>query len=215
MKTPSCPAPSRREANRQSRREAILDVAAESFLEQGYAGTTMSAIAATLGGSKGTLWSYFESKEVLFGAVIERVTDAFRAQLSLILNPADGVEAALRRFCEKFLRKVTSPEAIAIHRLVVGEANRFPEVGRIFYARAPQQTQRLLADFIDGAMERGELRRDDALTAARQLTALVMYGGHQQMLMGLIEALTPETIEAEVDRAMATFLRAYASPTSS
>lgn len=211
MKTPSCPAPSRREANRQSRREAILDVAAQSFLEQGYAGTTMSAIAATLGGSKGTLWSYFESKDVLFAAVIERVTDAFRAQLSLILKPDDGVEAALRRFCAEFLRKVTSPEAIAIHRLVVGEANRFPEIGRIFYARAPQRTQRLLADFIDGAMARGELRRDDALTAARQLTALVMYGGHQQMLMSLIEALTPEAIQAEVDRAMATFLRAYAA----
>ncbi|RZJ99620.1 MAG: TetR/AcrR family transcriptional regulator [Novosphingobium sp.] len=215
MKTPATPAPSRREANRQSRREAILDVAAESFLEHGYAGTTMSAIAATLGGSKGTLWSYFESKDVLFGAVIERVTEAFRAQLSLILNPADGIEAALRRFCAEFLRKVTSAEAIALHRLVVGEANRFPEVGEIFYARAPQRTQRLLADFLETAMERGELRRDDALVAARQLTALVMYGGHQQMLMGLIDTLTPEAIQAEVDRAMATFLRAYAAEASS
>lgn len=215
MKTSSCPAPSRREANRQSRRETILDVAAESFLELGYAGTTMSAIAATLGGSKGTLWSYFESKDVLFGAVIERVTDAFRAQLSLILKPDDGVEAALRRFCTEFLRKVTSPEAIALHRLVVAESGRFPEVGRIFYARGPQLTQQLLADFIDGAMERGELRRGDALAAARQLTALVMYGGHQQMLMGVIDTLSSEAIEAEGDRAMATFLGAYAAEPAS
>ena len=202
-------APSRREARRQSRREAILDVAAESFLEHGYAGTTMSAIAATLGGSKGTLWSYFASKEVLFAAVIDRVTQAFRAQLSLILNPRDGAEAALRRFGTEFLRKVTSPEAIALHRLVVGETNRFPEIGRIFYERAPRQTQQLLAEFLGEMMERGLLHKADPLIAARQLIALCMAGGHQLMLTGMIDTLPPAAIEAEVDNAMTTFMRAY------
>jgi AcrR family transcriptional regulator len=204
-------APSRREARRQSRREAILDVAAESFLEHGYAGTTMSAIAATLGGSKGTLWSYFASKEVLFAAVIDRVTQAFRAQLSLILNPRDGVEAALRRFCIEFLRKVTSPEAIALHRLVVGETSRFPEIGRIFYDRAPRQTQQLLAAFLAEMMERGHLRQADPLIAARQLIALCMAGGHQRKLMGLIDTIAPDALEAEVDNAMNTFMHAYAA----
>jgi len=207
--SPLCP--SRREARRQSRREAILDVAAQSFLEHGYAGTTMSAIAATLGGSKGTLWSYFASKEVLFAAVIDRVTEAFRAQLSLILNPRDGIEPALRRFCIEFLRKVTSPEAIALHRLVVGETNRFPEIGRIFYERAPRLTQELLAGFLGEAMEAGLLRPDDPLMAARQLNALCMASGHQRMLMGIVETLPPASVETEVDRAMTTFMRAYAA----
>ena len=70
----------------------------------------LKSIAATLGGSKGTLWSYFASKEILFAAVIDRVTDAFRAQLSLILNPRDGVESALRRFGIEFLRKVSTTD---------------------------------------------------------------------------------------------------------
>lgn len=202
--------PSRRETNRQSRRDAILDVAAQSFLEHGYAGTTMSAIAATLGGSKGTLWSYFASKEILFAAVIDRVTDAFRAQLSLILNPRDGVESALHRFGIEFLRKVTSPEAIALHRLVMGETKRFPEIGRIFYDRAPRQTQEFLADFLAQAMESGNLRREDPLAAARQLTALCMYGGHQRMLLGVIDTLSLQEIEIEVERAMNTFMRGHA-----
>jgi AcrR family transcriptional regulator len=206
--SPSCP--SRREARREARRETILDVAARSFLEHGYAGTTMSGIAAALGGSKGTLWSYFPSKEVLFAAVIDQVTQAFRAQLSLILNPRDGVETALRRFCLEFLRKVASPEAIALHRLVVGEANRFPEMGRIFYERAHRQTQKLLADFLGEAMERGELRRDDPLIAARQLTGLCMYGCHQQLLMAVIDSVSAEAIEGDVERAMTAFMHAYA-----
>lgn len=210
MLPPTHPSPSRREARREARRHAILDVAARSFLEHGYAGTTMSAIAATLGGSKGTLWSYFASKDVLFGAVIERVTDAFRAQLSLILNPRDGVEPALRRFCTEFLRKITSREAIALHRLVLGEVSRFPEIGPIFYERAPRQTQQLLADFLADATRDGLLRCDDPLSAARQLTALCMHGGHQRMLMGVIDSLPAEEIAAEVDRATTTFLRAFA-----
>jgi AcrR family transcriptional regulator len=206
---PRCP--TRREARREARRETILDVAAKSFLEHGYAATTMSGIAAALGGSKGTLWSHFPSKEVLFAAVIDQVTQAFRAQLSLILNPRDGIEPALRRFCVEFLRKVTSPEAIALHRLVVGEANRFPEMGRIFYERAPRQTQELLAAFIGEAMDNGLLRRDDPLHAARQLTGLCMYGCHQQLLMAVVEGASDAAIEADVERAMTAFLRAYAA----
>jgi AcrR family transcriptional regulator len=206
----SCP--SRREARREARRETIVDVAAPYFLEHGYAGTTMSGIAAALGGSKGTLWSYFPSKELLFTAVIDRVTEAFRAQLSLILNPRDDIEIALRRFCLEFVRKITSPEAIALHRLVVGEANRFPEMGRIFYERAPRQMQQLLASFLADAMERGQLRRDDPLVAARQLVAMCMLGSHQQRLMGVVEQVSSEAIAGEVDRAMQTFILAYAAP---
>jgi TetR/AcrR family transcriptional regulator, mexJK operon transcriptional repressor len=59
------PSLSRREARPEVRREIILNVAMQSFLKHGYAGTTMSVIAETLGGSKGTLWSYYSSKEVL------------------------------------------------------------------------------------------------------------------------------------------------------
>jgi TetR/AcrR family transcriptional repressor of mexJK operon len=204
------PPSTRRQARREARREAILDVAERYFFEHGYAAATMSGIAATLGGSKGTLWNYFPSKEVLFAAVIDRVTEAFRAQLSLILNPKDGVETALGRFCLEFLRKLTSPEAIALHRLVVGEANRFPEVGRIFYERAPRQTQLLLAAFLEQAMAQGALRQADPLHAARQLTGLCMHGCHQQLLMAVIDSASADAIEADVERAMAVFLRAYA-----
>lgn len=212
VRTASFPQPfaGRREARREARRLAILDVATPYFLEHGYAGTTMSGIAAALGGSKGTLWSHFPAKDLLFAAVIDRETDAFRAQLSLILTARDGVEAALRRFCLEFLRRVTANDAIALHRLVIGEANRFPHVGRIFFERGPRQTQQLLAGFLRTAMTRELLRGDDPLTAARQLTGLCMYGCHQQLLMGVIDGVTAELIEADVDRSMETFLAAYA-----
>ena len=54
--------------DRDARRELILDVAQEVFLEEGFANASMSTIAARLGGSKGTLYNYFKSKDDLFTA---------------------------------------------------------------------------------------------------------------------------------------------------
>ena len=200
---------SRREARRISRREAILDVAAQSFLENGYAATTMNGIAAALGGSKGTLWSYFPSKEGLFAAVLDRATTVFRAQLQQILNRDDATEQTLHRFCHGFIERVTSPDAIALHRLVIGEVQRFPEVGSIFYARAAGSTRGLLADYLAEAMEAGHLRRDDPLVAAEHLTQLCLGGSHQRLMLGVLDRATPAQTKADARNAMATFMRAF------
>ncbi|MET0251636.1 MAG: TetR/AcrR family transcriptional regulator [Novosphingobium sp.] len=202
--------PTRREARREARHDAIVEAAAASFLGHGYAATTMSAIAATLGGSKGTLWSYFASKEVLFGAVIDRATLDFRRQLQAILAPGDDLEATLLRFCREYLNKITSPDAIALHRLVVSESKRFPEVGRTFYERAPALVHTLLATYLAEEMDRGLLCRADPRVAARQLTALCQAGSHMLILIGQLDGATPERVGSDAGSAVATFLRAYA-----
>jgi TetR/AcrR family transcriptional regulator, mexJK operon transcriptional repressor len=201
--------PGRREANRLSRRETILDVAQGSFMEHGYDGTTMSGIAAELGGSKGTLWSYFPSKEALFAAVVDRATQEFRRQLTVILNPEDELEVTLKRFCEQYLAKVTSNEGIALYRLVIGESCRFPELGRIFYERAPRQTQLLLAEFIAGAQARGQLQEIEPLRAAQHLIWLCMSDHYQMRLTGLIDDISMEELAQDIDAALTTFMRAY------
>jgi AcrR family transcriptional regulator len=207
---PLCEHPSRREARRQTRREAILDVAQRSFMEHGYAASTMSGIAAALGGSKGTLWSYFPAKDVLFAAVLDRATEAFQRQLTLILNPQDDLESTLRRFARNLLLRVISPEALALYRLVMAEANRFPETGRIFHERATGRTQTALATYLAQQMARGLLRADDSQLAAQHLIALCLSGCHRLLLIRVIDGATPEQIEADTLGAVATFLRAYA-----
>lgn len=201
---------SRREARRQDRREAILTVAARYFLDHGYSATAMSAIAATLGGSKGTLWSYFPSKEELFTAVIDQATTSFRLQLSETLNQRGEIEPTLRNFCRRLLEKIASPDAIALHRLVVAEAGRFPEIGLIFYDRAPRLTIALLADYLADAMGRGQLRQAPPADAAYFLMQMCMARCQQQLLLGLIDKVSPALAEAEVERALDLFMRVYA-----
>lgn len=211
---PPPPATSRREAQRLARRQSILAVAADSFFQNGYAGTTMSDIAATLGGSKGTLWSYFPSKEELFAAVLIDATTAYRAELSRILNPLDDIATSLRHFCVSMLNKVTSPTAVALHRLVVAEGTRFPEIATIFFEHAPRSTRRLLADYLRAAMAKGQLRDADPDRAAHALMTLNLSGCHQQIVWGLIDGVTDEMIEHDAAFALDLFLRAYAPPTA-
>lgn len=187
-----------------------MTVAQRSFLENGYAATTMSAIAATLGGSKGTLWNHFPSKGELFAAVLENATTVYRARLSQILDEPGDLVPTLKRICISLLSKITSPEAIALHRLVVSEAGRFPEMGRIFYQLAPRHTRMMLAGFLGGAMARGQLRQDDPVTAARVLMTLCMSGCHQMLIYGQLDHADDAAIETDASFALDMFLRAYA-----
>jgi AcrR family transcriptional regulator len=69
----------------EARRSAIVAAARKAFLRDGYGQTSMSSIAADVGGSKTTLWNYFPSKEDLFAAVVddqvERYGEALRLEL--------------------------------------------------------------------------------------------------------------------------------------
>lgn len=170
----------------------------------------MSGIAAALGGSKGTLWNHFPSKEELFSAVLDRATRSFRTELSQILNPCDQLTPTLLRACNSLIEKLTSPDAIALHRLIVAEGARFPEMRQIFFDLAPLRVRYVFGTFLQGAMDRGQLRPGDPLDAARALIALVMSGSHQQLLMGQIDHTSSAQTTADADFAVTTFLRAYA-----
>lgn len=204
--------PGRREARREERRDAILDVAACSFMENGYAGTTMSGIACVLGGSKGTLWNYFPSKDVLFDAVLDRATRLFREELEGAMGEAEGIEATLRKLCESFIAKMSSPEAVALYRLVMGEARRFPEIGSIFYERGPQRTLELIAGILKGMMDSGVLRPAHPFTTAQYLLGLCTARSHQKLLTGVYQSLDPAEVIEQAADAVEVFLRAFGPP---
>ena len=206
------PALSRRDARRRDRRDAILEVAQQSFLEHGYAATTMSAIAATLGGSKGTLWNYFPNKEELFSAVLRHATAAYHARLARILDEHGELEPTLRCFASDLLRQVTLPESIALHRLAIAEAGR-SDMGAIFFEIAPRHTRALLGNFLVGAMERGQLRHADPERAAHTLITLTLSGCHQKIIWGQMDHPAAGQMDADVTFAVDCFLRAYAPET--
>jgi len=176
---------SRRDELRNERRSAILETATQFFLENGYAGTTMSAVAARLGGSKGTLWSYFSSKEELFTACMEQCTQQFRSELMLILHPGAALRQAITGFCRRFIEKIRNPDSIALYRLLCGEAARAPEASRIFFERGPGVVEALLTAFLAGHIAAGRLRACPPIEMADFLFSLCTGMTYQRALLGL------------------------------
>jgi TetR/AcrR family transcriptional regulator, mexJK operon transcriptional repressor len=196
----------------QERRSTIVAAARRSFLDKGYAATSMSGLLKSLGGSKATLWSYFRSKEELFAAVIEDVTACFRQQIETDLLSSGPVEETLVRFCRNFTRRLTDPDGVATWRLVMAESSRFPEVGQIFYCRAAGHVERALAGYIQQQIDSGHLRDEGALEMARLLMGMHKAGLHRR-LWG-VEPVdgTEGGIEAEARKFVGYFLRLFALP---
>ena len=201
---------SKREERRDERRDGILDVARDCFLADGYAGTSMSSIAARLGGSKGTLYNYFKSKEELFEAVMQRQCGALAETLFDVDHDGDDMRERLQHFAGKFLTLLLTPESLGIHRVVVGETGRFPELGRMFYDMGPKVILTKIAGYLSDLMDQGVLRRADPFVAAQQFKDLTISGVLQPRTWGVITGdMTDAEIENQVNNAVDTFLRAY------
>ncbi len=197
------------------RRQTIIEIARAIFLEEGYAAASMSAIAARLGGSKGTLYNYFASKEELFKAVIQDQCGCKIALMFGDMTAGDGdVAEGLRKMGVRYATIVLGDEVINFSRVLIGEVGRFPELGRIMYEAGPLQGAKRLGAFMELQIQAGRLRDDlSPLRAAEQFCELCLSGLYRQRLWHVIGQPSAEAIRSNVDAAVKTFMAAYGAPT--
>ena len=194
----------------ERRRQAILDVARELFQAQGYAATSMSEIAARLGGSKGTLYNYFRSKEELFAAfMIDTCQIGSNAVFEPLGPPGPDLREALIELGVNFLNFLLMPDTLAVHRLVVAECGRFPELGRIFYETGPKRGQENLARFFAPIIAEGRLKPGDPMEIGHWYKDILLGDVYNRTLWGVLGELTPEDLRRHVGRAVDVFLRAF------
>ncbi len=192
------------------RREAILEVASEVFMEEGFAAASMSAIAARLGGSKGTLYNYFKSKEELFTAHVRRHCAWQQEEIQAAAHdPGLDIEEALLRLGRNLLRVILSDFGLRNFVLVVSEASRSPEIGRAFYEAGPATGIRMLVAPIQRAIDRGRLKPTDTTLAAYQFVGLCQNRMLKARLCNALPEPTTEEIEVEVAAAVSTFMAAF------
>jgi len=198
-------------AGKDDRRDAIIAIAREAFAADGYAGTSMSSIAARLGGSKGTLYSYFKSKEELFIAVVQKKCEKIQNLLNAAEMESGGdLRATLTNFGEHFVELILSDESIATFRLATAECARFPEIGRAIYSSGVRQNHDRMAEFLTHAKEQGQLRGDaDMNVAAEQFLDLCLTGIHRRRLWNVMAKPTRQEIRTNVANAVMTFMRAF------
>jgi len=196
-------------AKTETRRQAILETAAEVFQETGFERATMSAICERLGYSKATLYNYFASKEELFLAVVFGATEAeFQATLEALDPTLQDMTEALEKFGRGLLTLLYSPQVQAVRRLIVAEAGR-SDLGRQCYELGPVRSEAVTAAFLQQAMDAGQLRQADARIAALHLRGLLEAEWLDRFLFQTLEPMSAEEIGATVQRAVAAFMAAY------
>ena len=188
-----------------------MSVAREIFFEHGYRGTSMSAIAARLGGSKGTLYNYFKSKEELFEAQVRDLCESVADELREATAGDEPLDEALSRLGRDYLRHLYSEQSVKLFRILVAESQRSPELVRLFYAVGPAQGRKNLENYLAAAKANNLVDVSDCGLAADQFLSLCKGSKHLQFLLNLIPPLTAEEIRVEVDRAVRAFMAMYES----
>jgi len=195
--------------DRDARREAILDVAQDVFLDEGFAAASMSTIAARLGGSKGTLYNYFKSKDELFEAFVQRRCVWHQEAIFGGVSDETAMREALTTFAEAYIKTTLSDVSLRSLRLIIAEAERSPEIGRMFFENGPRRGIARLAGYMTRWTEQGLLDIDDPEAAAQFFMGLTKGRFHMARLCNIIPELTDEQAAEEAARAVRTFLRAY------
>jgi TetR/AcrR family transcriptional repressor of mexJK operon len=190
----------------------ILDGAAAAFAQDGYEGASMSRIAAIAGVSKGTLYNYFVGKKDLFTAFVQREC---AQTLGLIFDDVDiaqPAEATLLQVGRQILDMLLSESGLLIYRMVVAEAQKFPELSEAFYDAGPRNGLDWMTALLDQLGRAGHLSVDDPGFAAEQLFALIQTRLVFKRRMGLIADVTGPERDRVVGEAVRLFLRGYGVP---
>lgn len=197
------------------KRRAIVAAATEVFLQHGYVGASMDEVAAKAGVSKQTVYKQFENKERLFAEIVlgtsEQLLDGLAQAYAETLDGATDAREALRALARRFLDSLTTSSVLQLRRLVIAEADRFPDVCGRWFTVGFEGSLEMLGEALTRLTERGLLRElPDPTLAAYQFAGLVMYKPmNRAMFAGTAAAPVEGELDKLADQATEVFLAAY------
>lgn len=194
-------------------RKKILDAALAAFVANGYVGTSTDQLAAAASVSKQTIYKNFSDKKGLFNALItdvgERIHNPFE-ELEAAMRTAPGAESAVRLLAEQFTRSIMNPQVQEIRRLMIAEAPRFPELGRLYWERGFERVLESVAVCLQEVARRGLLTIDRPEVAAQHLTGMLLWiPSNRVMFCGPEQAPSADELSAVIDQGVAAFIAAY------
>jgi len=196
-------------AKKSAKHARILDAALREFSKNGFSGASMRAIASRAEVSKPTLYQYIGPKEDIFRAVLERGRATILAPLEKQTDAT--LPAVLWDFAWGYARFVLDPDNLSIARLVIGEAERVPDIARQFHEAGPARALDGIADYLTQCHEDGTLTIDRADLAAEDLWSLILSGPRNHALHFPQDIPDDETLKTSILNGLQVFLRAYST----
>ncbi|HEX2160522.1 MAG TPA: TetR/AcrR family transcriptional regulator [Thermoleophilaceae bacterium] len=201
------------EGRSAQKRRAILAAARDIFLSKGYAGTSMDEVAEIAAVSKQTVYKQFGAKQSLFETIVtEDIEATARTTQDMVtaLGSSEQLERDLRRFARQHVADLTQPDLLRLRRLIVAEADRFPDLARTWFAHGPERGHALLAEQLETLARRGLLTIDDALLAAEHLNWLIVsIPLNKAMLLGGQTTFRAKELNRYADEGIRIFLAGY------
>lgn len=187
----------------------VLAGARAVFMADGFEGASVDDIAKSAGVSKATLYSYFPDKRLLFMEVANAECNLMAARAMERIDDSYPVHEVLTVTGRHLVDFLLSDFAQQIFRICVAERERFPELGRAFYASGPEMGRDRLADYLTCAVARGELAIDDIPMAAEQFSELCKVKLWTRAVFGIQTEFSEEEKNDLVRNAVDMFLARY------
>ena len=144
--------------------------------------------------------------------VAEAIDDAKAGSQTLVdqLGSSTDVEGDLRDFARWHVALVTQPHLIQMRRMIIAEAQRFPDLAKAWHRIGPERGHATLASQIDRLVERGLLDAPDSLLAAQLLNYLILSVPlNEAMFTSRDKPYTRRYLNRYADEAVRVFLAAY------
>jgi len=195
-----------------AKRTQILEGARRVFFAEGFDAASMGEIAREAKVSKGTLYVYFDSKEALFTALIEEAKreTAERAMQFDVEDPEVG--AVLTEFAVRLIEKMSAQQHVAMVRMVIGAAEKFPALARAFYDAGPSFGHRRLTEYLKAQEDRGRLLLRDPELAAWQFLGMCCHPVTVHVVLAGQAPPSAERVRLYAVSAVATFLASFGAP---
>lgn len=176
----------KRERRKEARPGELLAAALELFVEKGFAATRVEEVAVRAGVSKGTLFLYFESKEELFKAVVRQNISGRLKEWNEEFYSFEGTSADMLGYClNVWWDRVGATKASGITKLMMSEAQNFPDIAAFYQQEVIQPGQALIRRILQRGMDRGEFRQLDLDYAVYSVVAPMVFLILAQHSMGV------------------------------
>ncbi|WP_431192282.1 TetR/AcrR family transcriptional regulator [Rhodopirellula bahusiensis] len=149
----------------------MVQAAATEFQTRGYFSTSMNVIAATANVSKRTLYNHFDSKEALFDAIIEELTQKAELLPVCSFDPTRDLREQLIELALVEVQFMTSQSVVALARAGISRVLAEPEVGKKIDHR---RFHRRVEHWLDDAHAAGCLNHTNTEFAAKQFVGMLM-----------------------------------------
>ena len=189
--------------------DQVIEGARAIFMADGFEGASVDSIAKRAGVSKATLYSYFADKRLLFVEVActecrRQAVDALE-HLDFSRPPREILSQAGTAMMHFMFSRTGQP----IFRISVAECDRFPELGHAFWESGPGMLEKLLTNYFDLAIGRGELRIDDPKLAAHQFAELCKAHLFPRLCLQVQSDFTDAERRHVLDEAVETWMARY------